>query len=474
MTEQSTNGPVEEAVLEAGVLERGAELSAHMVRPQPKSHTTPERTAAELRERLELIGEVKRTAMTQDIDYGVVPGTDKPGLFKPGAEKLAILFRLDVQPRNEPIWGPGEHLTVISRATVYHAPTGTRLGYGEGICSSRERNRAYRKQERTCPTCEQPAVIKGKEEFGGGWLYWRKKNGCGAKFPDGDQRIESQEVGEIENPDLPDTWNAVDKMAKKRGYVDAVMSVTGASAIFTQDIGADPTDADANGLEHGPVVSGEIKQAATQAAIRLRGGDLHQAKTLWEKLQGECGGYMPEAAARALLLAAENPALQTRENKTATTHTDGRGKGATPANEPPHGDEQTQPASDSDTPPQAQASPESKPDRTPAPAVTSEPKAASRAPNPHGERLRQTAAARGVSDADLANMIRSAVGEGPIPPERARAALATMLAKISEEIATRTVELLDMFHPASGTQPQGTPDTVTSVDFGTLEPQQAA
>ena len=56
-----------------------------------------------------------------------------------------------MQPRNEPIWGPGEHLTVISRATVYHAPTGTRLGYGEGICSSREHSRAYRKRERACP-----------------------------------------------------------------------------------------------------------------------------------------------------------------------------------------------------------------------------------------------------------------------------------------------------------------------------------
>ena len=71
-------------------------------------------------------------------------------------------------------------------------------------------------------------------------------------------------------------------------------------------------------------------------------------------------------------------------------------------------------------------------------------------------------------------MIRSAVGEGPIPSERARAALATMLAKISEEIATRTVELLDMFHPASGTPPQSASDTVTCVDFGTLEPQRAA
>ena len=132
MTEQSTNGPVQEAVLEAGVLERGAELSAQMVRPQPAAETTPERTAAELRQRLELIREVKRTAMTENVDYGVVPGTEKASLFKPGAEKLAIVFKLDVQPSNELIWGPSEHLTVISRATVFHAPTGTRLGLRGG------------------------------------------------------------------------------------------------------------------------------------------------------------------------------------------------------------------------------------------------------------------------------------------------------------------------------------------------------
>ena len=153
MTEQSTNGPVEEAVFEAGVLERGAELSAQMVRPQPAAETTPERTAAELRARLELIREVKRTAMTKDVDYGVVPGTDKATLFKPGAEKLALVFKLDVQPRNELIWGPGEHLTVISRATVFHAPTGTRLGYGEGICSSRESQPRLPQAGANCPNC---------------------------------------------------------------------------------------------------------------------------------------------------------------------------------------------------------------------------------------------------------------------------------------------------------------------------------
>ena len=129
MTQQNPNGPVNGVVPEQELDDRAAELSAQMARRQPPiAETASEASAAELTKRLELIEEVKRTAMRQDVDYGLVPGTDKPGLFKPGAEKLAILFKLDVQPRNEPIWGPGEHLTVISRATVYHSPTGTRLG----------------------------------------------------------------------------------------------------------------------------------------------------------------------------------------------------------------------------------------------------------------------------------------------------------------------------------------------------------
>jgi hypothetical protein len=442
MTEQSTNGPVNEAAFEATALERGAELSARVVRPQPTAEITAQATAGELVKRLELIEEAMRTAMKQGVDYGVVPGTEKPGLFKPGAEKLAVLFKLDVQPRNELIWGPGEHLTVISRVTVFHAPTGTRLGYGEGICSSRERNRAYRKQERTCPSCEQPAVIKGKEEYGGGYVCWHKKGGCGAKFPDGDQRIESQEVGEIENPDLPDQWNAVDKMSKKRGIVDAILSVTGASAIFTQDIGADPTEADATVVEHGPVVSGELHQQARQAAIRLCGGDVDHAKALWEKLQADLAGYMPEAAGRALLAAGSAvPAGGETRHRDATAAETGAASGTAA---------RTGPAV--------------------ATAPSSPPPAASG--NPHGARLPAIAAARGVEDAELANLIRNAVAQGAIPADRARNALPEMLARITEEIAERTVELLDMFHPAAEGPREERPvaPETTSVDFGALEP----
>ena len=203
----------------------------------PTLAVTPSVGAAELVERLAVIEEAMKTAMKPDIDYGVIPGTGtKPTLYKPGAEKLGVLFQLDVQIVNEKIWGPGDHLTVASRATVYHSPTGARIGYGEGMCTSREKKYGKRQQNLKCPACESEAVIKGKQEYGGGWLCWGKRGGCGAKFDDGDQAIEGQERGEVENPDLPDTWNTVVKMAEKRARVDAILAVTGASALFTQDM----------------------------------------------------------------------------------------------------------------------------------------------------------------------------------------------------------------------------------------------
>jgi hypothetical protein len=109
------------------------------------------------------------------------------------------------------------------------------------MCSTRERKYAYRKQERTCPKCSKAAVIAGKAEYGGGWLCWKKRDGCGAKFSAGDQTIEGQAVGEIDNPDLPDLWNTALKIAEKRARVDVVLAVTGASALFTQDVEDAPT-----------------------------------------------------------------------------------------------------------------------------------------------------------------------------------------------------------------------------------------
>jgi hypothetical protein len=223
-----------EAVEEQAEFEPGTDVVPAPAAPSVA--VAPQVEAAELVKRLDVIREAMQTAMVQDVDYGVIPGTNKPTLYKPGSEKLSVLFQLDLQLINEKRWGPGDHLTVVSHATVYHIPTGARMGYGEGVCSTREKTYGKRQAQLVCPHCEASAVIKGKAEYGGGWLCWSKRGGCGAKFSDGDQAIEGQERGEVDNPELPDTWNTVVKMAEKRARIDAVLAVTGASALFTQDL----------------------------------------------------------------------------------------------------------------------------------------------------------------------------------------------------------------------------------------------
>jgi hypothetical protein len=79
-------------------------------------------------------------------------------------------------------------------------------------------------------------VIKGKEEYGGGWLCWKSKGGCGAKWPDGAPEIEGQQVGDVENPDPYDLENTLVKMAKKRAHIDAALTGTASSDLFTQDL----------------------------------------------------------------------------------------------------------------------------------------------------------------------------------------------------------------------------------------------
>ena len=94
----------------------------------------------------------------------------------------------------------------------------------------------WRTAERVCPACGATAIIKGKAEYGGGWLCFAKKGGCGAKFSDDDESITSQAVGRAENPDLADTYNTILKMSKKRAHIDAVLTATAASDIFAQDL----------------------------------------------------------------------------------------------------------------------------------------------------------------------------------------------------------------------------------------------
>lgn len=188
-------------------------------------------------EQMKLVEEVLTRAMVEDQDFGKIPGCGpKPTLLKPGAEKLLVLFRL--APRftlQEKDLGEG-HREIRAVCDLYHIATGEWYGQGIGSCSTLEAKYRWRMAKIACPKCGQETVIKGREEYGGGWLCYAKKGGCGAKWQDGDAAIEKQERGVVENPDVADQYNTVLKMAQKRAQVAAVLTATSASAIFTQDV----------------------------------------------------------------------------------------------------------------------------------------------------------------------------------------------------------------------------------------------
>jgi len=194
-------------------------------------------TAKDIKGQVDLIQDVMKQVMRDKEHYGVIPGCgDKPALLKPGAEKLNLTFRMAPDPETEMVDLGNGHREYRVKCILRAIESGRTLGAGVGSASTMETKWRFRKAERKCPKCEQEAIIKGKQEFGGGWLCFGKKGGCGAKFKDGDQVIEDQTVGRIEYDNPADYYNTCWKMAKKRALVDAVLTVTAASDIFTQDV----------------------------------------------------------------------------------------------------------------------------------------------------------------------------------------------------------------------------------------------
>jgi hypothetical protein len=196
-------------------------------------------------QRRQLVEAFAKNVMIDGTDYGAIPGTDgkKKTLLKPGAEKLTSFFGmipdftvmhsvLDFDGTGE---GNGESL-IYYRVRCELNRGGVKVGSGDASCSSRESKYRWRNAARTCPQCGQPAIIKGKAEYGGGWLCFKKNGGCGAKFNDGDVAIEGQATGRIPNPDIADLDNTILKMAEKRALVAATLIATNVSDFFTQDM----------------------------------------------------------------------------------------------------------------------------------------------------------------------------------------------------------------------------------------------
>lgn len=195
-------------------------------------------------QRRQMIEAFAKNVMVDGTDYGAIPGTGgKKTLLKPGAEKLTSFFGMipdftvmhsviDFDGTGE---GNGEALIYYRVRCELHRG-GVKVGSGDASCSSRESKYRWRNAARTCPNCGQPTIIKGKAEYGGGWLCFKKNGGCGAKFNDGDSAIEGQATGRMPNPDIADVDNTILKMAEKRALIAATLIATNVSDFFTQDM----------------------------------------------------------------------------------------------------------------------------------------------------------------------------------------------------------------------------------------------
>jgi hypothetical protein len=191
----------------------------------------------EVQQRRHKIVGLMKSSMADGVDYGVIPGCAKPTLYQPGAQKLLNMFHLDPEFARESDSVMEKDFILHSyRCTIYHIPTQLRVASGVGSCNSREDKYGMRHGNRKCPECSKETIIAGKPEYGGGWVCFKKKGGCGYKFDDHDPLITSQPVGKVPNENIYEQENTIRKMAQKRALIAACLNATGASDIFTQDI----------------------------------------------------------------------------------------------------------------------------------------------------------------------------------------------------------------------------------------------
>jgi len=226
------------------------------------------------------LAELKRfihEVMVLDVDYGKIPGTPKETLYKSGAEKLLEVYgysyEANVVERVEDwtgkMFGGGQPFFHYEVAVdVYSKRSGALVGRGIGSCNSREARYRWRDARRSCPACGSETIIKGKDTYGGGWLCFAKKGGCGAKYKNDDPAIVDQALGRVENDDVATLCNTILKMAKKRAVVDAALGVTRSSAMFVPEEDVEVDD-DPGGAPAGQ--RGTQRRAAGKGADKANG-----------------------------------------------------------------------------------------------------------------------------------------------------------------------------------------------------------
>jgi hypothetical protein len=247
-----------------------------VVQPTNAYLLSPVMNVALAKQRLQEFQAFIRDYLVEGEDFGKIPGSPKPCLLKPGADKLCELYGLTDD--YEFIERVDDHDKGIYDYTIKCIITDRRSGLlvstGLGSCNSLEQKYRWRDSKRLCPQCGKDAITKSKEEYGGGWFCFAKKGGCGAKFSPNDEAITGQPIGRAINEDVADQKNTILKMAKKRSKIDATLSATRSSGVFTQDVEDMPHAAQEPPPSEAPPEPSPKQNGAAQAKPRPSEADL--------------------------------------------------------------------------------------------------------------------------------------------------------------------------------------------------------
>jgi hypothetical protein len=186
---------------------------------------------------LALVHQVYKEVMKKDIHYGVIPGTQKPTLYKPGAQTLCLVFRLypdyDITEINLDM----EHKEYRVRCTLREIGTDLFVSTGYGSATTKESRYRWRNVAvdtgKPVPheywNLKKAGKLQQAQDILGGKDFTIKKN-------DAAQWTIHSKGDRVENTDIADVYNTVLKIACKRSYVEATLNATAASDMFDQDI----------------------------------------------------------------------------------------------------------------------------------------------------------------------------------------------------------------------------------------------
>jgi hypothetical protein len=166
-----------------------------------------------------LIEDVLEQVMIEDVHYGIIPGTNKPGLYKPGSEKILSLFKIAVDPIVEDLSTADCARYRVTCRGVLMGDGQHFIGAGIGECSSDEEKYRWRRA-----VCDQEFDETPENRRRAVWKsFWDKQ--AGRKVPTKIKQVRTEPA---------DQANTVLKMAKKRAQVDMTLTATAASDMFEQ------------------------------------------------------------------------------------------------------------------------------------------------------------------------------------------------------------------------------------------------